>query len=107
MGGEFAKVWLPNPRAGLDCKIIQSPIPLRCLIQWLRLKFFYSLHGWVGLRSFYLQAILPRYWNVRYFNLSSKSNCSMLFDQIYWKVNKMEYIIGRKEYNKSNKKEET
>ena len=29
--GGFAKVWLPNPRVGPDCKIIQSPMPLGCL----------------------------------------------------------------------------
>jgi len=45
---EFAKVWLHNPRAGPDCKITQSPIPLRCWSNdsdWS----FHSLHEEVGL----------------------------------------------------------
>jgi len=45
--GGFAKVWLPNPRTGPDCKITQSHIPLGCWSNdsdWS----FHSLHGEVG-----------------------------------------------------------
>ena len=48
VGGGFAKVWLPNPRAGPDCKMTQSPMPLGCWsddTDWS----FYSLHEEIGL----------------------------------------------------------
>ena len=48
VGGGFAKVWLPNPKADPDCKINQSPIPLGCWFNdsdWS----FHSLHEEVGL----------------------------------------------------------
>ena len=41
-------MWLPNPRAGLDCKITQSPIPLGCWSNDSDWRF-HSLHGEVGL----------------------------------------------------------
>ena len=46
--GGFAKVWLPNPRAGSNYKITQSPIPLE---YWSNDSdwSFHSLHGEVDL----------------------------------------------------------
>ena len=46
--GGFAKVWLPNPRAGPDCKIIQSHIPLGYWSNDSDLSF-HSLHEEIGL----------------------------------------------------------
>ena len=60
MGGGFAKVWLPNPMAGPDCKITQSLIPLGCWSNdsdWS----FHSLHEEIGLhliRSLYKKSKL-------------------------------------------------
>ena len=65
--GGFAKVWLPNPKAGPDCKIIQSPIPLRCWSNdsdWS----FHSFHGYVSLhliRSRILTSCNGNYFRVR------------------------------------------
>ena len=46
--GGFAKVWLPNPMAGPDCKITQFSIPLGCWSNDLDWSF-HNLHGEVGL----------------------------------------------------------
>jgi len=46
--GRFAKMWLPNPRVGPDCKITQSPMALGCWSDdpdWS----FHSLHEELGL----------------------------------------------------------
>jgi len=57
--GGFAKVWLPNLRAGPDCKIIPSPMPFGCWSDGLDWSF-HSLHtkvvciAYVALLTFYL-----------------------------------------------------
>ena len=44
--GGFAKVWLPNPRWAVKCKITQIPHAPWMLIRWPRLEF--ARKGWLA-----------------------------------------------------------
>ena len=64
--GEFAKVWLPNPRVGLDCKITQFHVPFGYWSDgpdWS----FHSLHEDDSLHMIHSLSILcPYSYHIKY-----------------------------------------